>query len=102
MKPIKFKEQNFTLGKPPNMSDNECMSLPCFRDGNQVISKWKLSEEEKAHVAEHGFIWISVLGGWSQPPILPQACETVFETVKPQEKFQNQMDRIMKEGTDGN
>ena len=64
------------------MSDKECTSLPCFRDGNQVISKWELSEEEKAHIAKHGFIWVSVLGGWSQPPILPQACETVFEPVR--------------------
>ena len=84
------------------MSDKECSSLPCFRDGQQVISKWELSEEEKAHVAEHGFIWISVLGGPSQPPILPQACETVFKTINSQEILQEKMAGIMKEGTDGN
>lgn len=97
MKPTKFKEQNFELGKPESMTDDECVPLPCFRDGQQVISKWELSEDEKAHVAEHGYIWIRVFSGnFSQPPILPQACETVFEPVNP--KITECLDNIVKEG----
>jgi hypothetical protein len=78
MKPIKFKEQNSDLQKPKSMTDEECSSLPCFRDGKQVVSKWELNEEEKKHVAENGFIWVRVYGGSTQPPIGLEATETVF------------------------
>ncbi len=98
MNPIKFKEQNFTFKAPDNM-DN-CVDLPVFRDDQQSISKWKMTPEEIEHVVKHGFIWIRVFGA-GHPPILPQACETVFETVDPNAKLDEQMDRIMKEGTDG-
>lgn len=78
MKPVEFKEMNTVLNKPDNMTDDECQSLPCFRDGQQTISKWELDEAEKKHVAEKGYIWIRVLAGPTSPPILPEAEETVF------------------------
>ena len=42
------------------------------QEAGQTISKWELTEEEKAHIAEHGYIFINVLGG-IQPPIMPAA-----------------------------
>lgn len=75
MTPVEFEEQNGVLRKPDNMTDEECLPLPCYRDGFQVISKWKLSEQEKKHVLEHGWIWVNVLGGATQPPILAIAQE---------------------------
>lgn len=69
MKQVEFKEQNGILLKPENMTDEQCGTLPCYRDGSQVISKWILSEEEKKQILENGFIWVSVLSGISQPPI---------------------------------
>lgn len=79
MKPIEFEEQNTDLKKPESMTDEECSSLPCFRDGNQVISKWELNEEEKEHVAKKGWIWVRVFAGMSSPPISIEATNTVFE-----------------------
>lgn len=79
MIPIEFEEQNLVLGKPPNMTDEECVSLPCYSGENQIISKWMLTPEEVEHVLNHGYIWVRVYGGVTSPPILPQAVETVFE-----------------------
>ena len=69
MKQIEFKEQNATLGKPENMTDEECGSLPCHIDGVQVISKWKLNAEELIKIMQTGEIWLSVLSGKTQPPV---------------------------------
>ena len=69
MEQIEFKEQNSVLLKPDDMTDEQCGSLPCHRDGNQIISKWKLSEEDKKQILENGVIWVSVLGRETQPPI---------------------------------
>jgi len=71
MKPIEFDEQNGNLGKPVNMSDKECGSLPCFRDGLNVVSKWELTEEELKEIKKTKCIYVSVLSGKSSPPIKP-------------------------------
>jgi hypothetical protein len=81
MKPIEFKEQNLVLKKPENMTDEECGSLPVFKDYEKFISKWKLSEGEKKFVMEHGYIYIVVFGT-THPPILAAAGELVVEKVK--------------------
>ena len=84
MKQIEFPEQTKILGKPENMTDEECGSLPVFCDGQQCISKWELNEEEKKHVAEKGYIWLRVWSGKTQPPVMLEAMETVF--IKPEDK----------------
>lgn len=74
MKPVEFKEQNFVFQKPEEMTEEECASLPCYREAGQNISKWELNEEEKNHIMEHGYIFINVLGV-IHPPIMPAAQE---------------------------
>jgi hypothetical protein len=81
MKPIKFKEQNTMLGRPKCMTDEECISLPCFRDGTEVISKWKLTTEDIEHINIHGYIWVRILSGESQPPVCIEAKENIFQMV---------------------
>ena len=82
MKPIEFPEQNCNLGRPSNMTDEECGSLPVFRDGQRCISKWALSEADKKHIAEKGYIYLHVYGGSTQPPVWIDANDDVF--IKPE------------------
>lgn len=78
MTPIDFPEKNGDLLKPPNMTDAECASLPCFRDGTEVISCWAMTWRERFSVLIHGRVWLRVLSGVTQPPVSLTAARTVF------------------------
>ncbi len=78
MEPIKFEEANAELLKPKSMTDEECVSLPVFRDGDQCISRWKLSWLERFSIFFSGMIWVGVLSGVTQPPIWLSVEESVF------------------------
>lgn len=69
MHPVGFKESNFVLGKPADMTDEECDQLPVFRDGVHCISCWKLSPEEMELIHKTGCVYIGVMSGGTQPPI---------------------------------
>ena len=69
MKPIEFKEQNAVLGKPKEMTAEECSSLPVFKDGKECVSCWEFTDEEIQKLIETKKIWIGVCSGESQPPI---------------------------------
>lgn len=71
MKPIEFEEQNSVLLKPDDMTDDECTSLPCFKDGINVVSKWELTENELIHIQKTKCIYVTVLSGRTSPPIKP-------------------------------
>lgn len=81
MKPIEFKEQNRTLGKPEGMTDEECSSLPVYANGSECISCWQLSDEELKKILETKCIWVGVLSGNTQPPIF-LTVETPFVEIK--------------------
>lgn len=68
MKPIEFKERNITYTKPADMTDEECGSLPAYRNGIDNISCWKMSIKERLKALFTGVVWIDVIGG-GQPPI---------------------------------
>lgn len=68
MKPIKFKEQNVTFGKPADMTDEQCSSLPAYRGDGDIISLWKLSFIERIKILFTGRLWFCV-HSLSQPPI---------------------------------
>ena len=71
MHPIKFAEQNKILTKPEGMTDEQCRSLPCFCNGEQVISRWQMSWPERIKAFLSGKMWVSVWSGHTAPPILP-------------------------------
>ena len=79
MNPIEFKEQTKVLGKPKNMTDEECGSLPVYCDGQQCISCWKLSWKERLQVLLYGKLWAFVISGYTQPPIAFSVNKTVFQ-----------------------
>jgi hypothetical protein len=58
MKPIEFDEVNVVFAK----DQDEYTPLPayCSQDG-EVVTCFKLSEEEKEKVAKTGILWLSVL-----------------------------------------
>lgn len=62
MEPIKFEEQNITFVA------EGCLDLPAHKAEDQIISCWKLSDEELKQIQETGIVWFSVMGQ-QQPPI---------------------------------
>jgi predicted HAD superfamily Cof-like phosphohydrolase len=48
----------------------EIYPLPVFSDGSQCISYWQFSEEDWARIAANGGVYLSVLSGNTQPPVV--------------------------------
>ena len=70
MKPIKFKEVNRTLQKPESMAHEECQPLPIFTDGKTCISLWQGNLLERLRYLLTGKMWLWVVSGGTQPPVL--------------------------------
>jgi hypothetical protein len=52
------------------------LRFPTFRTEKAVISRWKLTEEERKHIADGGDLFICVLNfGMPLQPILPIAAD---------------------------
>lgn len=77
--PIKFPEANKILTKSSGITDKECKPLWVYSDGEQCISCWKLGWKERIFALIFGNIWLSVLGGQTQPPVWIDSRKTVFE-----------------------
>lgn len=60
--PSEFPEQNWLLGKPVDMTDEQCSALPCFIDAEQVVSCWQLTQEECEEIGRTGKVFIGVRG----------------------------------------
>lgn len=54
MIPTAFEGQNGILGKPENMTDEECGGLPIARVENGIVSCWQLSDEEFQEICTNG------------------------------------------------
>lgn len=74
---IDFSERNDYIGKPGNMTDEQCYALPVCRiithipgptdqDAPQQtlahVSCWRLTEEERLEVARTGNVFVKILG----------------------------------------
>ena len=64
MKPIKFKQGNVTLTGKGGIKD-----LPAFRDGEYIISCWKMSLKEKLSALLFGTVWLVVKSTKTQPSV---------------------------------
>lgn len=69
---IDFPESNFTFGKPKDMTDEQCASLPVWKGADQdgqpiIITKWQLSKEDLEEIARTGVIYIQIVGHRMQP-----------------------------------
>lgn len=79
MEPIHFPEETKTLGKPAGWADEDCGPLPVFNDGVQSISLWKMSWRERFSALIFGRIWLRVVFGYTQPPVLLEAKRNIFK-----------------------
>lgn len=73
MEATSFDESNLVLGKPNEMTHDQCNSLSVWRgkqadDATVVISCWKLTKEELEEVNKTGRIWLRVCGQ-TMPPV---------------------------------
>ena len=74
---VGFEGANVLYRAPESMSQEECYDLQAFTDGAQIISCWRLTQEELAEVARTGVVWLSVRGG-VQPPVLVSGAALVL------------------------
>lgn len=78
MKPINFSQSNKTLLKPESMTDEECGVLYVHNDGQCNISCWRPSLRERLSILLFGKVWLRVLSGATQPPVVIEGISTVF------------------------
>ena len=64
MKPINFKQSNLNL-----IGKGEIKPLPAFRDGQHIISCWKMSLKEKLSALLFGKVWLIVKSSKTHPPV---------------------------------
>jgi hypothetical protein len=70
---VKFMESNGVLGAPTPEEADTVYGLPVriYKDldgRTNVLSKWELTEDEKAEVARTGVVWFNAQGR-THPPI---------------------------------
>jgi hypothetical protein len=65
---VMFRQANKMLRGPDDTP--EIYPLPVFSDGSQCISYWQFSEEDWARIAANGGVYLSVLSGNTQPPVV--------------------------------
>lgn len=78
MRPAEFGEQNTILGRPPNMTDEECAFLPVWTDARQCVSLWRASWRERLSFLLFGKLWLTVLCGYSHPPVAMNVTKKFF------------------------
>jgi hypothetical protein len=72
VKPTLFPESNGTLGGGPAAkygTEDDVVDLPVHRDGQQIISCWRLSWRERVQLLVTGRVWLLVFSGSTHPPV---------------------------------
>lgn len=70
-RPTEFSEQNLLLG-PAEGTEEYVQPLPVFSNGQTCTSCWELTDEEIAEITRTRRVWVTVMAGRTQPPILIQ------------------------------
>jgi hypothetical protein len=84
MKPSNFKEATKTLVKPDSLTDEECVPLSVWNDGESCISLWRMGWKDRINALIFGRVWLCVRSGETQPPVWLDVSRTVF--IKPKFK----------------
>jgi hypothetical protein len=77
MNPVKFPDANLMLNKPASMSDEECKSLPVYREYGVFVSSWKPSIKDIIRMIFGGRIWLTVVGDRHPPVAVDAKCPIV-------------------------
>lgn len=79
--PCSFDESNGVLGKPPEMTDDQCSPLSvCHimtQSGPAVLSCWKLTGDELEEIIRTKRIWLLVMGR-TMPPVCVDGNKSKF------------------------
>ncbi len=81
MSPVKFPECNVKLlpsGHEYSMAVESIEPLHGFSDGEQFITCWEPTPEEREAIAAGGKIWLQVLSGNAMSPVALTVAETIF------------------------
>jgi len=78
MKPIRFTQVNSVLAAPPDMTAEECGSLPVCTDDLVCWSCWKANWRERLSMLVFGKLWVGVHSGKTQPPITTIIMKDIF------------------------
>lgn len=75
MIPVSFPESNAVLGKPLDMTDEECSPLAVWKGKdaqgfNVIISCWKFNKEDLEEIQKTGQIWLWTYGTLAPPVAL--------------------------------
>jgi hypothetical protein len=62
------------------MTEEECSDVHCFRDGQQVITCWQPTPEERAKIAMGEPVWLLLIGFTMQPALVTADKPFVEET----------------------
>lgn len=89
MKPIEFKEQNFTFKKPEGMTEEQCGDLHAYKGKTEgelpvVISCWEPSQEEIDEIVKTKKIWVWLMIAGTIPPVYI-GTDHPFPAEKPEE-----------------
>jgi hypothetical protein len=86
-KPVNFKHANRFLAAPASATYSKqiagVIGMHTWTDGEQSVSRWKLTWRERLQVLCHGHVWVSVLSGSTQPPVAIETCKEYLKEVKP-------------------
>lgn len=71
MRPASFVGANRTLGDNGYRSNavGDIVPLPVWTNGEQCVSRWRMSWRERLSALFFGTAWVQVLSGANQPPI---------------------------------
>lgn len=77
-----FPESNLVLKAPPGQED-VVLDLLAHRHGNMLISRWELTDEERAAVAAGGPVWLSVWTMGGPPPVAVMGLSPFYQGAAP-------------------
>jgi hypothetical protein len=86
--PTDFPEANFTFGRPPSLTDEQCKPLKVHRgtdqDGLPVsVSRWEPTSAELQELVAGGPVWLLVYGGGH--PVVALSARSPFPDEHPAE-----------------
>lgn len=78
MKPKNFEEANINYTKPEGWTDEQCVTLPAFKNDEVIISCWEISDEELEVLKVTKEIWFYLHAPVQVPIIL--TADNPFQT----------------------
>jgi hypothetical protein len=85
--PVSFKHANRFFPAPrtakPCQRIAGSIGLHAWSNGDQSVTRWKLTWRERLQVLLHGHVWVSVLSGWTQPPVSIDTGKQYLKNVRP-------------------